>query len=268
MSTKDLYRFVEGTVINTFTSSNEAEVYTSPVATGPETYEPKIMGRGEITDKAQPTKGSLDITFPLNDDFAQHLLNSGIDSIVRLDIYSKDEAGVFRTEWRGRLSKVAPKDKEVTVTFESVFSANRRVGSRRVFQRTCPYAVYGPGCTLSLAAFLTAATVTAMSADGRTVTVPEAAAKPSGYYTAGIVQMPDGSMRYITSHVGSTLVLIRSSDILNAAFATASPVDVHIAKGCTQLQPTCGDSDFNNLPNFGGFPFMPLTNPIGGSSIV
>lgn len=268
MSTKDLYRFTEGTVINTFTSSNEAEVYTSPSAAGPETYVPKIMGRGEISDKAQPTKGSLDITFPLNDDFAQHLLNSGLDSIVRLDIYSKDEAEVFRTEWRGRLAKTAPKDKEMTVTFESVFSANRKVGSRRVFQRTCQYAVYGPGCTLSLVAFLTAASVTAMSADGRTLTVPAAAAKPDGYYLAGVLQMPDGSMRYITNHVGSTLVIIRSSDILNAAFALANPVAVHIAKGCTQLQPTCGDSDFNNLNNFGGFPFMPLTNPIGGSSIV
>jgi hypothetical protein len=268
LSTKDLYRFVEGTVINTFTSSNEAEVYTSPIATGPETYVSKIMGRGEISDKAQPTKGSLDITFPLNDDFAQHLLNSGIDSVVRVDIYSKDEAGVFRTEWRGRLSKTAPKDKEITVTFESVFSANRRVGSRRVFQRTCPYAVYGPGCTLSLAAFLTAATVTAMSADGRTLTVPEAAAKPNGFYLAGVIQMPDGSMRYISGHVGSTLVMIRSSDSLNAAFAAASPVDVNIAKGCTQLQITCGDSDFNNLLDFGGFPYMPFTNPIAGSSIV
>lgn len=268
MSTKDLFRFVEGSVVSTFTSSNEAETYQAPAATAPEVYLPKIMGRGEITDKAQPTKGSLDIGFVLEDVFAQHLLNSGVDSVVKLDIYSKDESGAYYTEWRGRLGKVSPGEKNLKATFESVFSANRRVGSRRVFQRTCPYAVYGPGCKLLLADFLTAGTVTAISADGRTLTVPEAANQPSGFYTAGLVEFSDGSMRYVQSHNGSTLVLIRSSDVLNADFAAASPVAIQLARGCSQLTSICGDSTFNNLPNFGGFPYMPLVNPIGGSSIV
>lgn len=260
MSSKELYRLTEGTVVWTFTSSNEAEVYNG------ETYTPRVVGRSEISDKAQLSKATVDVTFALLDDIAQHLLKSAVDAVVRLDIYSKDEAGVYRNEWRGRLQSISPDGKNNKATFENIFSANRRYGARPVYQRTCRHAVYGPGCRLNLVDFLTPATVTGMSADGLTLQVPGAAAQASGYYRAGVLLMSDGTMRYIASHVGPILTLVRASDTLRAQF-TAGSASVSIAPGCDQTEPTCFGR-FNNLYNHGGWSKIPLTDPIGGAPIV
>jgi hypothetical protein len=259
MSSKELYRFVEGTAVSTYTSSNEAEVYNG------ETYAPKVMNRSEINDKAQVTKNSVDVSFALQDTYAQHLLNSSVDNVIRLDIFSKDEFSVFRAEFRGRLTKTAPDNTKLKATFESTFTANRRVGSRPIFQRPCRHVQYGPGCKLDIDEWKIAAHVTAMSADGLSITVPETS--DGRRYTAGVVILSDGTMRYITSQAGNVLTLIRPSDTLNTQFATAHPVAVYIAPGCTQTEPVC-DDEYDNLLNFGGFARIPLTNPMGGNSIV
>jgi len=42
---------------------------------------------------------------------------------------------------------------------------------------------------------------------------------------------------------------------------------VKIYPGCDRVRATC-ESKFDNLDNFGGFPWIPTKNPFGGSSIV
>lgn len=261
MSSKELYRATEGTTVWTFTSSNEAEIYNL------ETYEPRVVGRSDVSDKPQVSKGTLDVSFPLEDDFAQHLLNASVDDILKLTIFSKDQAGTIRTEWRGRLKNTAPSNKELKATFEGTFSSNRRVGARPVLTRTCRHCLYSPGCGLDIADWLTPATVTALSVDGKLLTVPEAGSQPSGYFNAGLVKFSDGTMRYITSHIGTSVTIIRYSGTLNDEFAVSSPVDVELAPGCNQLMSDCGPK-FDNLNNNGSFPFLPIKNPLGGSSIV
>jgi uncharacterized phage protein (TIGR02218 family) len=262
MSTKELYRVTEANTVWTFTSSNEPETYNG------ETYTPRICGHDDISDKGQVTKSQLDVSFPLEDSFAQHVINSAVDAVIKLTIYSKDESGAYFTEFRGRFSTTSlDGEDQIKITFENVFSSNRQVGVRPLFQRSCRYGVYNGGCKLNINTFKAAGTVTAMSADGRTVTCTGANAQPDGYYTAGVIIFSDGTMRYISSHVGNTLTLIRSSDTLNSQFAASGPVAVFIAPGCTQQTDICG-SRFGNVLNFGGFPYIPLKNPMSGNSIV
>lgn len=261
MTSKELYRLTEGTVVYAFTSSNEAEVYNG------ETYSPKVVGRSEINDQAQISKMTVDVSFPIDDDIGQHLLNSTIDSIIRLNIYSKDEDGTVTNIWKGRIRTTAPNDKTIKATFESIFSSNRRAGARPIYQRTCRHAVYSVGCGLRLADFQVASTVTDMSQDGLTVIVPGAAAQPDGSYSAGIIIMSDGTMRYITAHAGSTLVLIRASDTMQKDFDNLGHADVFIAMGCTQTDPVCF-ARFNNIENFGGWKTIPLIDPMSGKPIV
>lgn len=261
MSSKELYRLTENSTIWTFTSTNEAEVYNL------ETYAPKIVGRSEISDKAQVSKATVDVTFPIDDPIGVHLMRSDIEAIVKLDIYSKDEAGEFENLWRGRLQKAAPSGDQIKVTFQSIFSSNRRVGARPVYQRACRHVLYGPGCKIAIATRQIAATITAMSDDGINLVIPAAAGYESGFFNAGVVVAPDGTMRYIVSQVGSAVQLIRSSDVLSNDFAASGSVSVMIAPGCTQQIGVCGGR-FGNLPNNGGFPYIPEKNPMGGSSIV
>lgn len=260
MSSKDLFRLTEGAQVWTFTSSNEAEIYNLEV------YGPRIVGRSEIKDTAQYLKDTIEITLPLMDSLSQHFLKSPIDYAARIEIYSKDEADVFTVEWRGTLTNVKPDDKQCKLVFNSIFSANRTVGARPVFQRNCRHTVYSGPCGVNFDDFKVAANVTALSSDALTLTVPEAAAFDNGYFRAGVIVFPDGTMRTIRAHLGSTLTLLRFSPSLVEAWNDSNPVPVFIAPGCAQSKQWC-DLIFDNGENYGGFLNIPLTNP-NGSSIV
>lgn len=254
MSTKDLYRVVEGTVITTFTSSNEAEVYNG------ETYLPKICGRGAIQNSSSIIKSTVDLKMPLKDPLAVHFMGSSVDTLVRLDIYTKDEDGTVRALFRGRFTTSSPTDTELKMTFNSIFSSQRKVGVRPVFQRSCRHVVYDSGCTLSFDLKKVALVITAVASDGITLTVPGLAAYPSGQFNAGVIQLSDGSFRYVASHVGTTVVLVRSAPIILEEYAAAGHVNINMAPGCNQSTSWCSQV-FGNILNHGGFPYIPVDNP-------
>ena len=84
--------------------------------------------------------------------------------------------------------------------------------------------------------------------------------QPDGYYTGGMIVAPDGSARFITAHSGDTVTMARPLASL------AGGQTVAIYPGCDHLKETCKNK-FNNLDNFGGFPWIPAKNPYSGSSI-
>jgi hypothetical protein len=260
VSTKDLFRITEGTAVYRFTSSNEIEVWNGDI------YLPRVVGRTDVQDKATTTKNKLSVKFPLTDDLAIHFLKSPVDFAARLDLFSKDEDGEYDAEWRGALIAVTPNDKEIVLDFNNIFSGNRRVGARPTYSRSCRHAVYDPGCRLVFDDHKVAAHVTAISTDGFTMTIPEADSFADGALNAGVLVMPDNTMRYISNHVGSTITIIRPSPSLQEAFAAANPVDVFIAIGCNQATAWCNDV-LNNIFNYGGFPNIPLTLPTGSSIV-
>lgn len=268
MSTKDLFRLTEGNRVWTFTSSNEDETYDSPSSPGPEVYTHRVVGRGEFKDTASYLKDTVEIVFPLMDEIAQHFLQSPIDYVARIEVYSKDEAGTFETEWRGTLKDVKPDDKQCKLVFNSAFSSNRSAGARPVFQRNCRHTVYSGPCGLNFDDWKIAGTVTALSSDALTLTIAEAATKPDGYFNAGVIVFPDGTMRSIRQHVGSTITIVRFSPSLVEAWneAVDGPVDVFIAPGCSQSMQWCLGTFANNL-QYGGFLNIPRRNP-NNSSIV
>jgi uncharacterized phage protein (TIGR02218 family) len=119
--------------------------------------------------------------------------------------------------------------------------------------------LYQRGCRLNRASFAAAGTVSAVS--GYTVTVSAASAQPDGFYLGGMIEDGAGVLRMIVNHVGSVLTLWRPIPGLEVTDA------VTIYPGCDRSLATC-ISKFDNRPNFGGFPWMPQKNPMGGSSII
>ena len=96
--------------------------------------------------------------------------------------------------------------------------------------------------------------------NGDNVQVLEAANYPSGYFMGGMIRAPDGSLRFVIHHVGDVLTLSRKHEGL------VEDSQVTLYPGCDRTKETC-ISKFNNLSNFGGFPYIPVKNPFGGSSI-
>ncbi len=269
---KELYRFVEGSNVWTLTSADSDESYNGEV------YESATIGRNEAESKNELSRANLEVSLDIDNPMARRWLRQVIDNVVTLTIFRKDlETSSVVVVWKGRLSSVKPDITAITLVFESIFTSLRRAGLRKRYQRSCPHVLYGRGCSLNKADWATAGKMLALSADGLTVTVPEAASFPDGYFTAGMIEAPDGTLRFITNHIGQFLTLIRPVDSLGEALINSGygvnyggfygGVSVNIYPGCDRTKETCKNK-FNNLPNYGGFPFIPLKNPFGGSSIV
>jgi len=76
------------------------------------------------------------------------------------------------------------------------------------------------------------------------------------------MQASDG-MRFIASHSSGTLTLMQASNSLSAAIE-GGPQSVTLYPGCSHTIADCRDK-FNNLVNFGGFPWIPSKNPFNNS---
>lgn len=261
----DLYRFVENGTgkIWTFTSAPDEQTYNA--GDGVENYIPMPLGRTEIQQKQEITKASLDVTLDIENDLAIKLISAYTENVLSLTVFTKYPA-LTQVAWKGRLAGIQPGDATVKLVFESIFTSLRRAGLRARFQKTCRHALYGRGCNLDPEDFATIATLDDL--DGRVLTVPEAALQSNGYYLGGMVRDPSGALAYIVNHVGTSLTLQRVPYTLQQEFAAnGAGVALTIYPGCDHTLETCWAKFVNGL-NFGGFPWIPAKNPMGGSSIV
>lgn len=266
---KELYRFVEGSDIYTVTSSDSEETYNS------ELYSPATIGRNEIENKDQLSRANLEISFDIDNPMARRWMRQVVDTAVSLTLFIKQPSGVVFTSWKGRLSSVKPEVAAITLIFESVFTSLRRPGIRGRFQRSCRHVHYGRGCGLNKDDFAETVGVSAIS--GLIVTSPQAAAFPDGYFTGGMIEAPDGALRFIVNHVGANLTLIRPLENLQTAFANSGygmnygnaygGIACRVFPGCPRDKETC-ENVYDNILRNGSFPYIPIRNPMNGSSIV
>lgn len=252
----ELYRFTQGGNVFTYTSADEAVVYNA------ETYAPTPIGRSNIDLKNELSKANIDVRMPLTHAQALNWMKRESEASVGLSLFQQSDIGT-NIIWKGRMVSVKPQLADVVFQFESIFTSLRRPGLRARYQRPCRHVLYRRGCTLDKDAFAFAANVTA--ANGSVVTIPAAASAPAGDFFTGMLEAPDGTFRFIVGHSGATITLQRPVAALAGA-TTLAPVPVVLYPGCDRTSARCKNR-FNNLPNFGGFKYIPIRNPFDGSSI-
>jgi uncharacterized phage protein (TIGR02218 family) len=264
----EFFRFVMGSEVWTYTSADH------PITYNDELYAPVPIGRGGIEAKNELSKANLDIKVDIYNPLARVLLRSVNEQVLTLTMFVQTDLGTG-TAWKGRLSSLKPSGTQLTLAFESVFTSLRRPGLRARYQKTCRHALYGRGCTLDMDSFAVSALATA--ADGAIITVPDAALQADGWWVGGMLRAPDGVLRWIIAHAGSLITLSRPLESLQTALDNSGygegygtyygGVSVDLFPGCDHNRETCRVK-FNNLDNYGGFPWIPSKNPMGGSSIV
>lgn len=267
---KELFRFAEGSKIWTLTSADSDEEYNGEI------YVSTTIGRNEAESKSELSRANLEVSFDIANEMARRWMRQIIDNVVTLTIFSKEDESTS-VVWKGRLASVKPEVSAITLVFESIFTSLRRAGLRKKFQRSCPHVLYGRGCFFDRSLVAVLGKLTGLTTDGVTLTVPEAALKPDGWYTAGMIEATDGTFRFITNHVGTQLTLIRPVDSMTEDFnnsgygmnygAFYGGVPVTLFPGCDRSKEMC-NGKYGNIVNHGGFPFIPLKNPFSGSSIV
>ena len=209
------------------------------------------------------------LVFPQSNAFARGYLTDLSYSENSVTIYHefRDQTPEARAvKFRGRVTGTQPRFTRLTLVAQNRFTELGRKGLSAVMQRPCRHALYhekdGYGCGLAIADFEEAGTATAFAANVATVTGADAQA--DGYYSGGVLTW-SGKRQMIVRHVGTALTLLGPIDGLAAAIASSSSEAVTIGPGCDLTRATC-EARFDNLANFGGFPWM-TDSPFDGRTL-
>lgn len=237
--------------------------YTSAAADyplGADTYLAATLQRSQIEASAERARNAITITcardFPVAELFRVAPPSELIAVTLRRQHRGDAEVAVI---WQGRVLNCEWAGAQATLNCEPVSSSLRRIGLRRRYQRQCPHVLYGPSCGVVRATHSKATTVT-----GATGLVLEVAALDAKPYAGGFVEWttPAGAIerRFIRSFSGLAITLTQAFQGIGAGAA------VVVSPGCAHTRAMCADT-YANLPNHGGFPFIPQKNPFDGTPV-
>jgi uncharacterized phage protein (TIGR02218 family) len=250
---QELYRFSQGANRWLYTSGQVAVDYQS------ETYQPASISRGGLEQGNELGRLGVEIRVPRDLSVASLFLAAPPEGVVSVTIYRRHaDDSEFITYWKGRVSGSRLSGSEATLKCEPIASSLKRPGLRAHYQLLCRHVLYSSGCGALKDSFRVDGTLAAVS--GVAVQVAAAASQPDGYFVGGMLATTLGA-RMIVGHVGVDLTLV-------APMVGLAPGDaVQLYAGCDHTTAHCKDR-FNNLNNYGGFPFIPVKNPFSGDAIV
>ena len=231
-------------------------------------YQPIPIKLGEINSTGKLDKSLLEVRIPrtaeITDEFRIYPPSQPITLIIKQG-QRTDPDGEFLAVWTGRVLASAREGNESVLSCEPLSSSMRRPGLRRNYQIGCPYVLYGDGCRANKAAATRSTTVSAINNSTQAITLPggwEGSFSP-GKFIGGMVEWitEDGTkeIRKILRRSGNVLTLsgyLRGLDV-------GYPVDVIL--GCNHQTSDC-ENLHDNIRNYGGFPTIPLTNPLGAGT--
>lgn len=251
----EVYDFHMSTTDYRYTSAEDS------VVIGVNTFLPETISRTKIGQSREENDNDIVITVPATNEFARLFINSvpgqrckvTVQRVQRSDFPSPEVITLFQGYVRG--VGFSDQAKVAKISVMPLAAAASRPVPRFVYSSQCNHVLGDAGCkiNLSLPAFHFGGTISAAS--GNTITVPGASGYPDGFFSGGYVEALSGlDARLILSHTGNTLQLL-----LPFPFTAVGQV-VTLFAGCDHTAPTC-KSKFDNVLNYGGFPFVPTKNP-------
>ena len=251
----ELYEFKQYTNVWRFTSCDEQIVKDSFV------YTPVAVSRDRVKQNSDAFKNDLRVTFNRQNAFASQFLNYTPDTVTTLTVFRGHiGSNEWIAYWRGRVRSAEASENEIAISCESIFTSVMRPGLRARFEYNCRHPLYSSSCRVSAAAHRVNGSISTVYNDNVTIGVPACIPYAAGYFSGGFVEI-NGQRRFIVGHSSDLLTLSRP---LKEAVAGAI---IAVYPGCDHAMSTCINK-FNNIDNFGGFPWIPTANPFGGSSIV
>lgn len=257
----ELYKFTRGNVAYTYTSGQETITRSEDRLT----YEPKPISRTNIEATAESARTAITITVPRDlpiVDLYRIAPPSDVVTVTIFRFHTTDAADELVTVWAGRILNVKWRGALAEIHAEPVYTSLKRPGLRRLYQRSCPHALYSAACGVPRTAYKIEATVDAVA--GSQLTINAAAGYADGYFDGGYLEHQTGiatfERRMIVAHAGSAITIAASIPSL------AAGAEVRLFPGCPKTFSIC-EARFNNAANFGGFPWIPHKNPFGGDPI-
>lgn len=254
----ELYTFRRGAEQYHYTSADHDIIYSGT------TYTAALLRRSSIDVSAEMQRNNIKIDTARDFEITDLFRIAPPADVITVTIQRMHEIdGNPVTIWSGRILNAEWTQEGAQLVAEPVYTSLKRVGLRKIYQKACPHVLYSGECGLNINTWRVLATITAIN--GLTLTIPVAAGYADSYFAGGFVEyLPSGigvyERRFIRSQTGSAVRI--TAPMLGLLVNSA----VRLYPGCDHTTSTCS-TKFSNLPNFGGFPFIPTKNPFGGSPI-
>lgn len=166
--------------------------------------------------------------------------------------------------WIGYVSSVKNKSavaSDIVANTQTAF-LNRR-GLRLAWSRACPHSLYDTGCKVDKTLWAEPATVSGLTGNGFGYTLLTDPGRWSARFTDGFVEWGvDGlywERRAIEKDFDTSCLVIGTTDGMSNGMA------VNLYPGCQRIPSAC--QLFNNISNYGGFPFLPGRSPFDGQPV-
>lgn len=167
--------------------------------------------------------------------------------------------------WVGYISGVKFKDEVTsTLTCNTQTGYLNRQGVRLAYTRQCPHALYDQECQLNKDDWAEVIAIRDVGGNGFNFDVVTPGPQTyNGRFTNGFIEWkPDPlytERRAILVHVDQQIILLNQTDGLTEG------MEVRAFPGCQRVPANC--HLFNNIDNYGGFPFMPGKSPYDGDPV-
>lgn len=274
----ELYKFynADGTV-KTYNSGTESITYLS------ESYTPEIINTSDIELTDEVEARTLTVTVSRKSSIAGLFLIYAPIEQLWLTIYRKhlnDADSEYVTYWTGMVAGIEYTEENANLICKPIDTAFNKIGLWKTYASKCQHMFADIRCKVNIALpqYSQTAVLTAVNGielesqqfgewsnffDGGT----GSSLIPNGWWTTGYIQVPStGEVRMITYHgddMQGTFPIgygYNKITILSGINGLIAGMTVNIITGCNRDLNTCNNK-FDNVINFGGFPFIPLNNP-------
>jgi uncharacterized phage protein (TIGR02218 family) len=248
----DIYDIWNTSYQYNLTSADEPITYDGNV------YTPSYIGRGGTQHDTglQISKCTVTIDY-LQTEVQRYLQSAPLDlTWVRvMKIFRNQPIKEAMVYFIGTVSAVSFRGHAATLMCDGLEKALMQPVPRIRYQRLCPHSLYDAKCGLTQSNYAGNATLSAMSANGLTLTSADFSSMLD--LSLGWLEFA-GFKRMIASHTTTTIVIRHQIPGLTGT----SPVVVY--PGCDKTMETC-ITKFSNmngsLDRYGGFPYIPFDNP-------
>jgi uncharacterized phage protein (TIGR02218 family) len=249
----ELYQFILSSVVYRYTSAEDDQVI------GADTYLAVAIKRGRLTHGQEARNATLTVEMPGDLDFPSRYVRSVPSERARVLIRRMHRGdGELIVVFDGVVKSVAfgaeGSGRVASVAVEPAITATSRSIPRYTYRGLCNHTLYDSLCTINpeLPAYKFTGIVSAQA--GKTLTVPGAGTFGTGWFEAGTVELLTGlDGRLVIRQVGDVLTL--HIQFPNSMIGE----QVVLRAGCAHDIQTCS-TKFANVPNFGGFAFVPTRN--------
>lgn len=216
------------------------------------TYSASTVGRNQPTYSIEKAGSEMQISISEGDAAAADLINawrsrapSGQAAVSIVEV----EPSGQRSFWTGFVVSVNFNDDVVTFLCRPLSGILSKTAPRRGFGRLCEHTLFDGRCGLVAASFTQLGTITGLTSDGLTYTIPGLVAET--------ITWVSGYLKEATGFAEG-MVIAQSGDTFTVRYPIPElqiGTSVLVVEGCDHSTTDCVAA--SNILNFGGFPYAP-----------